>query len=338
MKKIDLSVLAILILGTANVLPQNSNWDDRFATNGLDNIVRAIAVSGSNVFVGGYFTHAGGVTVNGIARWDGNTWSAMDTGLLLGTSPGRVNAIAVRGSNVYVGGRFDHAGGIQVSNFAIWDGNRWSKMWEADDGFNGEVYAIALEPHSPRFFVGGSFTAADMNFSTHIPGHLAVGPGRWAAYGGSGNISEQAVLSLASGGASLYAGTDTGYRIIGNDNYDLGFPYGPTVVRAFQRGYSTIVYEGLRSGVFHQKHGPIEFRSDGLGIAINDFALTGDELYVAGFFIQIRTNASPGDVLVSANRIARFYNRTWTALAAVWMVVLMQSPLTAMTFMSVVPF
>ncbi len=313
MRKINHSILAILLTGVMCASAQNANWDSRFATNGPDSVVRALAVSGSNVYVGGYFTNAGGLTANGIARWDGNSWSALGTGLTWGSSRGTVNAIAVRGTNVYVGGHFDRAGGIQVANFAIWDGVQWHAM---DYGFNDEVYAIAIEPNSPRFFVGGAFTKAGNELNTPIPGHLAVGPSYWAAYGGSGNIGEQAVLSLAAGGACLYAGTDSGYRIIGNDNYDLGFPYGPTVVRAFQRGYSTIVYEALRTGEFHQKHGPIQFRSSGLGISINDFALTGDELYVAGFFVQIRTNASPNDVLVNANRIARFYNNTWSALGS----------------------
>jgi hypothetical protein len=53
-----------------------------FGING--NTVNTIAISGTDVLVGGFFSNAGGVTgADYIARWDGanNTWS----GLLSGT-------------------------------------------------------------------------------------------------------------------------------------------------------------------------------------------------------------------------------------------------------------
>src|SRR5690606_8527214 len=34
------------------------------------------------LYVGGSFTHAGGVRVNGIARWDGAAWSRVGSGVL----------------------------------------------------------------------------------------------------------------------------------------------------------------------------------------------------------------------------------------------------------------
>ncbi len=38
-------------------------------------------LANGNVIAGGAFTLADGVTVNGVARWDGSTWSALGTGL-----------------------------------------------------------------------------------------------------------------------------------------------------------------------------------------------------------------------------------------------------------------
>ncbi|NTW50251.1 MAG: hypothetical protein HGB19_11095, partial [Chlorobiales bacterium] len=43
--------------------------------------VYAIAVSGSDAYVGGAFTMAGGVTVNHIAKWDGIRWLPLGLGL-----------------------------------------------------------------------------------------------------------------------------------------------------------------------------------------------------------------------------------------------------------------
>ena len=42
--------------------------------------VYALAVSGTNLYAGGNFTTAGGVTANGIAKWDGHAWSALGSG------------------------------------------------------------------------------------------------------------------------------------------------------------------------------------------------------------------------------------------------------------------
>ena len=43
-----------------------------------------------SLYVGGYFTQAGGVTVNNIAKWDGAKWSALGAGV-----DGRVDAIVL---------------------------------------------------------------------------------------------------------------------------------------------------------------------------------------------------------------------------------------------------
>ena len=43
--------------------------------------VHALAVSGSNLYAGGEFTTAGGVSANRIAKWDGNSWTALGSGM-----------------------------------------------------------------------------------------------------------------------------------------------------------------------------------------------------------------------------------------------------------------
>jgi hypothetical protein len=89
-------------------------------SNGTPNsFVDAVAVSGSDVYVGGNFYQSAGLPANAdfIAKWNGSTWSALPHN----TSPGAtainndVNAIAISGSNVYVGGEFFNAGGSGAS-------------------------------------------------------------------------------------------------------------------------------------------------------------------------------------------------------------------------------
>jgi trimeric autotransporter adhesin len=98
--------------------------------SGTNDIVRALAVDGQGrVYVGGFFTQAGGVSANSVARFDPatNSWSTLGTGANNGVTglpilgipdlplppdfvlPGIVGALAVDGQgNVYVGGAFSH--------------------------------------------------------------------------------------------------------------------------------------------------------------------------------------------------------------------------------------
>jgi hypothetical protein len=67
--------------------------------------VRALAVSGSMLYAGGTFTTAGGGAANYIAQWDGNSWSALGSGM-----NNNVLALGVSGSTLYAGGAFTTAG------------------------------------------------------------------------------------------------------------------------------------------------------------------------------------------------------------------------------------
>ena len=71
----------------------------------MNGSVSALAVSGSTLYAGGYFTNAGGIAANYIAQWNGSSWSAVGSGM-----NNRVEALAVSGSTLYAGGGF-HDGG-----------------------------------------------------------------------------------------------------------------------------------------------------------------------------------------------------------------------------------
>ena len=125
---------------------------------GVNDTVFAVTTSGSNVYVGGRFiqaTQTGGGTVNAsmIARWNGTSWSALGSGTGLGVS---VNAIAVAGSNVYVGGEFKQIGGVNATNLARWDGVAWAAV---GGGLQAGAYPTvrALLPAGNDLFVAGSF-------------------------------------------------------------------------------------------------------------------------------------------------------------------------------------
>jgi Tol biopolymer transport system component len=81
-------------------------------------------VSGSDLYVGGGFSEAGGQPISGIARWNGSTWLPLGTLELNGVN-GSVRALAVNGSDLFVGGSFTRAGGEPANGLARWDGSRW---------------------------------------------------------------------------------------------------------------------------------------------------------------------------------------------------------------------
>ena len=71
----------------------------------------ALAVSGSDLYAGGYFTTAGGSAANYIAKWNGSSWSALGSGMEQAVVGLCVCAGGV-GQRPVCGGRF-HDGGRQ---------------------------------------------------------------------------------------------------------------------------------------------------------------------------------------------------------------------------------
>ena len=78
---------------------------------------------GHELYAGGQFETAGGTPANGIAKWNGSSWSALGSGM-----NGWVYALAVSGSDLYVGGDFTTAGGSAANYIAKWNGSSWSAL------------------------------------------------------------------------------------------------------------------------------------------------------------------------------------------------------------------
>ncbi|MFZ6029562.1 MAG: hypothetical protein ACOYYS_17755 [Chloroflexota bacterium] len=135
--------------------------------DGMAGTVTAIDVDDATgaVYAAGDFRLAGGQSANHIARWDGQAWSALGSGLN-SASGLAVDAVQVdeRSGYVYAGGRFTSAGGLSANNIACWDGHGWSSL---GSGVNGSVHAIAAAPDG-TLVVGGSFSLAGGQSANNI--------------------------------------------------------------------------------------------------------------------------------------------------------------------------
>ncbi|MEP7342062.1 MAG: hypothetical protein ABI977_30300 [Acidobacteriota bacterium] len=145
--------------------------------NGVNDYVNAMAVIGSDLYVGGTFNTAnvGGATVsvNYVARFNTitNTWNTLGIGGGNGVNIA-VSALAVIGNDLYVGGFFQtvNVGGMTVSVNNVAKFNTTTGVWSAlgtggDNGVDGQVFALAVIGND--LYVGGTFTMASVGGGTH---------------------------------------------------------------------------------------------------------------------------------------------------------------------------
>ncbi len=260
-------------------------------------IVNALAIDRQGrLYVGGTFLQAGGVSANGVARFDPatNTWSALGTGTQIGErGAGAVRALAVDGQGrVYVGGDFTQAGGVSANRVARFDpqANSWSALGTgAQNGVNGTVNALAVDGQG-RLYVGGSFASAG-GVSANRVARFDPQANSWSTLGtGSSNgLSDiiSAVYALAVDGQ--------GRVYVGGDFTQAGGVSANNVARFDPQANS---WSALGTG-----------SGNGVNRAVGALAVDGSgRVYVGGTFLQAGG--------VSANAVARFdpQANSWSTL------------------------
>jgi trimeric autotransporter adhesin len=260
----------------------------------LSNYVRALVVSGGNLYVGGGFYHAAGInTADFVARWNGTQWSALgNNGAGAGALSNYVAALAFVGSDLYVGGGFQHAGGIESADYlARWTGSAWSSVGDwGTPAHAAFVYPIAaLAASGTDLYVGGYFENVGDKYGDHV---VKWSNGAWSSLGDDGieDYDDGAI------GDFVYA-----LAVFGNDVYVGGsFTNAGGLAEAdhVARWNSTTGWSALGNN------------GSGVGALTNDvwsLAIAGTDVYVGGWF----TNAGG---VAAADRVARWSGAGWFSL------------------------
>lgn len=161
--------------------------------SGVDQTVRALAVHAGGLVAGGFFVTAGGVSASRIARWDGASWTPLGSGLVnVAFGGGYVNALAVHGGELTVGGFFDQAGGTASVNFARWTGS--GVPWIAGQPVSKTVDAGSTAVLEASAAVGYT----NLGYQWRRNG-VAVANGPGGASPGGGTVSGASGVGIAGG-------------------------------------------------------------------------------------------------------------------------------------------
>ncbi|MHC1726203.1 MAG: hypothetical protein AB9866_09385 [Syntrophobacteraceae bacterium] len=167
--------------------------------------VYALALDASgNLYAGGIFASAGGVAANNIAKWNGNEWSALGSGM----NDAVWTLILDAHGNLHAGGRFTTASGVAANYIAKWNGSAWSALGSGmgvnENEFFG-VYALAVDA-TGNIYAGGRFTTAGGSPARYV---AKWNGSAWSALGSGigSDLNVPAVFTLAlDSWGNLYAG------------------------------------------------------------------------------------------------------------------------------------
>jgi hypothetical protein len=166
-------------------------------------LVRALAASGTMVYVGGQFDQVAGQNRQNLAALDGVSGTPVDTFApnpsLSGGGKAEVLSLSVLGSTLYVGGRFDHISLQNRQNLAALD-SQTGVASEWNPAPDGNVHAVL--PTCGQVYVGGEFTSVRGQPRSYV---AAVDPATGSATTWDPN-ADGAVLALATSGPTIYAG------------------------------------------------------------------------------------------------------------------------------------
>jgi hypothetical protein len=180
-------------------------------TGAVDDYVRSLAASGTNVYVGTDSVNVAGITnADHVVRWNGSSWSAVgaNTAGTNGWFPSTsfIYALAASGARVYASGSFQNANGVATADeIGYFDGTSWHPIG-SDGAGNGPLTAqgSALAIYSGSLVVGGPFINAGGDLLADALGSYALKrPDARIANAAAGPFHGNNIYSSTGAGESL---------------------------------------------------------------------------------------------------------------------------------------
>lgn len=125
------------------------SWD---SIASLDGTITQYIEYQNELYIAGVFTNIGGIDAWGIAKWDGQNWSAIDTTKWNGAG---MSTLGFYQGELYVGGNFRNDD-QSIADLAKFNGT----TWEAVSNYPFNTFSSGVNhllEYNGRLFVGGSF-------------------------------------------------------------------------------------------------------------------------------------------------------------------------------------
>ncbi len=252
--------------GINNAAPTRVTWD----------------IPSSSLYVTGDFSSVGSpsTTANGVAKWNGSTWSALGTGLSGSGGWSGLGIVSDGVGNIYTSGQLvNSAGGVSVNNVAKWNGSTWSALGAGLSGEANSVATIAL--NGTDLYATGSFNTSGVTTVRRVG---MWNGSAWTQIGNGVSDSNHWVNDIDFIGTSIY------------------------IVGAFSRvnGASTLANKiAVWNGATWSALGanPV-FNNNIIGITHD----TSNNIYIAGRFTTIGS--------LTVNKVAMWNGSTWSALGS----------------------
>lgn len=168
-------------------------------------VVESIAAAGKTVYVGGMLGIIGGASRPGLAGLDALNGSATPWSPAIGSADGdfEVDALALSGPMLLVGGTFDSVAGRKRTNLAEYD--RARRVWTswAPKSSLTTVYALAATPSAVYAGGDGGVEAFNARTGASLGWHPAVTPGQGFTL----------VHTIVVVGSTVYVGGDGGLDV-----------------------------------------------------------------------------------------------------------------------------
>ena len=310
--------------------------------SGTNNLVDCIIKHETDLYVGGMFSVVGGITTTGLAKWNGNAWSAVNGGVLYipptfgpdSVEYARVRSISVYDDHIFIGGTFNRSGSILSYNISKLEKNT-----------TGEYEFVSIP--GLGLLLNGTITPATIYKIKNINGTLYV-CGNFncvTEYDSSGNlqvidnVNKIVTWNSTENSWEDYSGNVDGIPtditwFLNNIHIEYGIIQLGQIIPKVCEVYKNKLYVG---GEFTSLYGTtitnlastsdkISWSSVGGGFAINNVSYSGqtyktrieslfvyeDELYVGGNFNRV--GSSNSNLGIPVLGISKWNGNTWFSL------------------------